>query len=89
MRVVVESRYGREEGTLKVTELIHPECVGIPGIFGHWAARTRLSRGKGAGFNNLLPAPHGGRIDVVSGQVDSCVRVKVGRAGGAPGRRGR
>lgn len=76
-RVVIESRHGREEGTLRVTELIHPECVGIPGIFGHWAVRKPASRGKGAAFNNLLPPPSASRIDVVSGQLDTCVRVRV------------
>jgi len=76
-RVVIESRHGKEEGTLRVTELIHPECVGIPGIFGHWAIRKPISRGKGAAFNNLLPPPAIARIDVVSGQLDSCVRVRI------------
>ena len=78
-RVLIESRYGKEEGTLRVTELIHPECVGIPGIFGHWAIRKPISRGKGAAFNNLLPPPGVARIDVVSGQLDSCVRVRIGK----------
>lgn len=76
-RVMIESRHGREQGTLKVTELIHPECVGIPGIFGHWALRKPISRNKGVAFNNLLPPPSSARIDVITGQVDTCVRVKV------------
>jgi molybdopterin-containing oxidoreductase family molybdopterin binding subunit len=77
--VLIESRYGFEEATLKVTELIHPECLGIPGMFGHWAVRKTVSHKKGASFNNLLPPPSERRIDVVTGQVDSCVRVKVSR----------
>ncbi len=76
-RILIESRHGREEGTLRVTELIHPECIGIPGIFGHWAIRKPVSRGKGVAFNNLLPPPDAARIDVVSGQLDACVRVRV------------
>jgi anaerobic selenocysteine-containing dehydrogenase len=78
--ILIESRHGSERATLKVTELIHPECVGIPGMFGHWAARKIVSHRKGASFNNLLPPPSEKRIDVVTGQVDSCVRVRVNRA---------
>ncbi len=88
-RVAIESRHGREEGTLKVTELIHPECIGIPGIFGHWAARKKISSGKGVGFNNLLPTPDTSRIDVITGQIDTCARVKITRLGAATERRGR
>lgn len=79
-RIRIESRYGVEEATLRVTELIHPECLGIPGMFGHWAARKIVSHRKGASFNNLLPPPSESRIDLVTGQVDSCVRVRVRRA---------
>lgn len=78
-RVRIESPYGRVEGTLRATELIHPECLGIPGMFGHWAVRKSVAKGKGTSFNNLLPPPSEKRIDVVSAQVDSCVRVKVSR----------
>ena len=78
--VVVESRHGSETCRLKVTELIHPECVGIPGMFGHWAAGRPVSRKKGAAFNNLLPHPTLARIDTVTGQIDTCARVRVRRA---------
>lgn len=78
--VWIESHHGRERATLKVTEMIHPECVGIPGMFGHWAIRKPVAHGKGVSFNNLLPPPSESRIDVVTGQVDSCVRVRVRKA---------
>lgn len=81
--VVVESRHGTGRATLRVTELIHPECVGIPGMFGHWAQRRQVAQGKGMSFNNLLPPPSERRIDVVTGQVDSCIRVRVRKAQGA------
>ncbi len=78
--VLIESRHGSERGTLRVTELIHPECLGIPGMFGHWAVRKPVAYRKGVSFNNLLPPPSERRIDVVTGQVDSCVRVRVRKA---------
>jgi anaerobic selenocysteine-containing dehydrogenase len=76
-RVLIRSRYGEEEGTLRVTELIHPDCLGIPGTFGHWAQKKSVSAGKGSSFNNLLPPPSLERIDPITGQVDTCVRVKL------------
>lgn len=78
-RVAVESRHGTERCVLRVTELIHPECLGIPGMFGHWAAGRPVCCKKGAGFNNLLPPPSARRVDVVTGQVDACTRVRVRR----------
>jgi len=75
--VGVESKYGKVSGRLKVTELIHPECVGIGGTFGHWAKNLPIARGKGVSYNELLPSPSLARIDTVSGQIDMCVRVKI------------
>jgi thiosulfate reductase/polysulfide reductase chain A len=78
--VYVESRYGRVSGKLKATELIHPECLGIAGTFGHWARKMPISYGKGACYNDLLPPPSLDRVDTISGQIDSCIRVKVYKA---------
>jgi anaerobic selenocysteine-containing dehydrogenase len=75
--ICVESRYGKYTGKLKVTELIHPDCVGSCGTFGHWAKGMPVSRGKGVGHNFLLPTPNLKRIDTVSGQIDQCVSVKI------------
>jgi hypothetical protein len=46
-------------------------------MFGHWARRKPVAHNKGASFNNLLPPPSEKRIDVITGQVDSCIRVRV------------
>jgi anaerobic selenocysteine-containing dehydrogenase len=79
--VTVESKYGRFTGRLKVSELIHPECVGTCGTFGHWAEGMPIARDKGVLYNSLLPPPRVERIDTLSGQIDQCVRVKIYRAG--------
>ncbi len=76
-RVSVESRWTQDEAVVKVTELVHPECLGIPGTLGHWARDMVISGGKGTAFNNFLPPPSMSRIDTWSGQVDSCIRVRV------------
>jgi len=75
--VCVESKYGKYTGRLKVTELIHPECVGSCGTFGHWAKGLPISKNKGVLHNSLLPSPNLQRIDTLSGQVDQCVGVKI------------
>ncbi len=75
--VEVQSHSGRVEGVVKVTELIHPEVIGISGHFGAWAkGKPIATQGKGANFNQLL-ALDWEHIDPVSSGVDSCVRVQV------------
>jgi anaerobic selenocysteine-containing dehydrogenase len=75
----VESIAGKVKGEAKVTECIHPEVIGIAGVFGSWAKGKPVAKGKGVHFNSLLPISLE-RIDPVSSGVDSCIRVKVSRA---------
>jgi molybdopterin-containing oxidoreductase family molybdopterin binding subunit len=75
----VESTAGRVTGQAKVTECIHPEVVGIAGVFGSWARGKPVARGKGVHFNTLVPISLD-RLDPISTGVDACVRVKVSRA---------
>lgn len=75
----VESDVARVKGLVKVTELIHPEVIGIGGTFGHWAKNKPISRGKGVNYNDLL-APSFDKIDPLTGQTDQCARVKVYKA---------
>jgi molybdopterin-containing oxidoreductase family molybdopterin binding subunit len=75
----VESEAGKVKGEAKLTECIHPQVVGIAGVFGSWATGKPVAKGKGVHFNSLLPLSLD-RIDPVSTGVDSCIRVKVSRA---------
>ena len=84
-RIQIESQFATGEGTLKTTELIHPDCIGIPSTLGYWARAYSVSKYKGTGFNNFLPAPDVAFIDTLSGQTDSCVRVKVTKISDAIG----
>ncbi len=81
-RILIESEISKGEGYVKVTELIHPECIGIPSTLGHWARAYTVSKYKGTSFNNFLPAPDVAYIDTLSGQTDSCTRVRISRLGG-------
>jgi molybdopterin-containing oxidoreductase family molybdopterin binding subunit len=75
----VESEAGKVKGVAKVTECIHPEVIGIAGVFGSWAEGKPVAKGKGVHFNSLLPL-NMDRIDPISSGVDSCIRVKISRA---------
>lgn len=75
----VTSEAGKVKGEAKLTECIHPEVVGIAGVFGSWAKGKPVAKGKGVHFNTLLPLSKE-RIDPVSTGVDSCMRVKVSLA---------
>lgn len=75
----VESEGGKVKGVAKVTECIHPEVIGIAGVFGSWARGKPVAKGKGTHFNSLLPL-NMDRVDPISSGVDSCIRVKVSRA---------
>ena len=75
----LESEAGKVRGQAKITECIHPEVLGIAGVFGSWAKGKPVAKGKGVHFNSLLPISLD-RIDPISTGVDSCIRVKVSPA---------
>lgn len=72
----VESRANKVKGKVRLTELIHPEVVGIAGTFGSWAKGKPIAQGKGVHQNSLVPLEQE-RLDSVSGAEDDCVEVKV------------
>jgi anaerobic selenocysteine-containing dehydrogenase len=75
--VWLESVEGRRvRGRLHVTETIHPECVGVGGCAGHWAATLPIARGKGVFFNGLLEVDldHASPVNL---NIDTCVRLRI------------
>ena len=72
----VESSAGKVKGEAWVSQCVHPEVIGIGGVFGHWAKGMPVAKGKGTHFNALLPVDMT-RIDPVSTALDACVRVEV------------
>ena len=77
--VYVESRTGRVKGRVRVTEGVHPEVLGTVGTLGHWARGKPISRGQGVHSNSLI-ATDWSMVDPLSGQIDTCARVRVYRA---------
>lgn len=75
----IESSAGRVKGIAKATQCIHPEVIGIPGAFGHWAKGKPVGRNVGAHFNTLLPLSLE-RMDMISTGLDGCIRVRISKA---------
>jgi anaerobic selenocysteine-containing dehydrogenase len=79
--IVVESRYGKTQGRVKVTELIHPEVVGIPS--GHGAASIMANPivAEGPYFNALCSIHEKDQAtDPITGGIEEGPAVKVYKA---------
>lgn len=77
-KIEVKSEAGSVIGTVKVTQGVHPEVIGIAGGFGALSKGRPIAKGMGVHFNTLLPIDNA-RTDPISGGLDSCVRVDVTR----------
>ncbi len=79
--IVVESHYGKTQGILKTTQLIHPEAVGVPASHG---ARSNMANpivADGPYFNALCPFFEKDKaIDPISGGIEEGPAVKVYKA---------
>jgi anaerobic selenocysteine-containing dehydrogenase len=78
--VWVESRHGKTRGRLKVTELIHPEVVGIPACYGRGTALMNPRALEGSSYNDLITSSEAVGVDPLSGSIENSPRVKVYRA---------
>ncbi|MCC6212564.1 MAG: molybdopterin-dependent oxidoreductase [Burkholderiales bacterium] len=75
--VWVENEKGRRvKGRLKLTQLVHPEGLGIAACAGHWGRGMPVARGKGVFYNELLELDWD-HVSPVNLNLDLCVRVKV------------
>ena len=76
--IVVESHYGKTQGVLKTTQLVHPDAVGIAASHG---ARSNLANpivADGTSFNVLCPFFEKDKaIDPISGGIEEGPAVKV------------
>jgi anaerobic selenocysteine-containing dehydrogenase len=77
--IVVESRYGKCQGEVLVTNMIHPEVVGIPGMRGTGTPQQNPIMRKGPHFNRLIPFEDN-TFDPVNGSLDVSPRVKIYKA---------
>ena len=75
--VGIESRFGKVTGKLKVTQLIHPEVLGIPGCYGSGTPMMSPDSRKGTHFNRLLSGEEETCIDPISGSITISPKVKI------------
>lgn len=74
--VWLESPVRKVRATVKLTQCIHPEVVGVGAHFGHWSPGMPIARDKGVSLNALLPTDLD-HIDMISTALDHAVEVKV------------
>ena len=74
--VWLESPVRKVQATVKLTQCIHPQAVGVGGHFGHSSPGMPVARGKGVNFNALLPTDLE-HIDKISTALDHCVQVRI------------
>jgi molybdopterin-containing oxidoreductase family molybdopterin binding subunit len=75
--VWVENDHGHKvKGRVHLTQLIHPEGLGVGACAGHWADTMPMAKGKGVLFNDLLEVdfPHSSPSNL---NMDLCAKVKV------------
>jgi anaerobic selenocysteine-containing dehydrogenase len=77
-RVVVASRYGEIEGRLRVSELFHPDAVGVGGSYGLGTRQSNPLNCVGPNFNALLSIDDK-TLDGVSGGQDTAPAVRISR----------
>lgn len=71
---------GTAHGTLKVTELIHPDALWFPGHHGFKGRMRNPITWKGPDFNDLL-SDREGEFDPISCATDISPRVRVVKIG--------
>lgn len=78
--VWVESMYGgRVRGRVKISQLFHPEVVGIAGNFGHRSRQMNPIARRGIHFNTLM-STEPRDVDPISGGFDGAPQVRLYRA---------
>lgn len=76
----VESRYGKTKGKVRLTELIHPEVVGIGALYGSGTLLMSPVAKEGPYFNALISIDEEVSIDPLDGGLDIGPRVRVYKA---------
>lgn len=77
--IIVESQYGKTEGKAFLTEIIHPNCVGIAGNLGRRSPGLNPTVLDGPNYNQLLTGDEG-LIDPIAGQIPMTEWVSVRKA---------
>ncbi len=77
--VVIESLHGKTKGRLHVTELCHPQTLGIGGALGRLVSSLGKKPQEGILYNTLINGDFD-NIDPIMGAIEATVRAKVYKA---------
>lgn len=75
--VTVSSKIATKKIPIKVTELLHPDCVWIPSAYGGFSEKNKTAYGVGINYNDFLPS----MIEPIAGSVmgqEIIVTIKKG-----------
>lgn len=75
--ITIESEKAKKQINVKVTELLHPDCVWIPSAYGGFSKKARTAYGVGLNYNDFLPA----MVEPIAGSVmgqEVIVKVRKG-----------
>ena len=75
----VESKFGKVQGKVKLSQAFQHETVGIGGLFGHTSPGMNPQARLGMHFNNLM-SPRVEDCDPLGGGFDGAPRVKIYKA---------
>lgn len=77
--VEIETNHGfKTAGRIQTRQSIHPECLGVMGVGGHWAKGMPIAKGKGVNFNSLIDFTIRG-MDPLTATVDICVKCRLNK----------
>lgn len=63
--VTVSSSLAQKQVQVKVTELLHPDCVWIPSAYGGFSPKAEVAYGVGINYNDFLPV----QVEPIAGSV--------------------
>ena len=75
--VTVFSELAEKKVEVKVTELLHPDCVWVPSAYGGFSKKARTAYGVGINYNDFLPS----MVEPIAGSVmgqEIIVRIRKG-----------
>lgn len=67
------------EGYVQLRKGIHPDCLNMIAVAGHWAKGMPIARGKGTNFNSLITVFFKD-CDPISMNTEPCLKVKIEKA---------
>ena len=74
--LVVESRYGKTEARAYLSQIIHPEVIGISNSYGSGTIQSNPLNRIGPHFNRLIPTDES-TLDSISAGLEIAPRVKI------------